>query len=43
MSTQNSSGDFTSNLGRIYTIYTGGFVGFVALMYLLEKLGVIPN
>jgi cation/acetate symporter len=42
MSTQNSSGDFTSNLGRIYTIYTGGFVGFVALMYLLEKLGV-PN
>jgi cation/acetate symporter len=42
MSTQSTSGDFTSNLGRVYAIYTGGFVAFVALMYVLETAGV-PN
>jgi len=36
------SGDFISNLGRIYTYYTGGFFGFVILLAILEQLGV-PN
>ncbi|MBM3607790.1 MAG: cation acetate symporter [Alphaproteobacteria bacterium] len=43
MTTQSSSGgDFTSNLGRVYAIYTGSFLGFVVFIWLLEKLGV-PN
>lgn len=33
-------GDFTSNLGRIYGTYTGGFVGFVILLAILEQVGV---
>jgi cation/acetate symporter len=35
-------GDFISNLGRIYTLYTGGFFGFVAVLAVLEQVGV-PN
>jgi cation/acetate symporter len=35
-------GDFLSNLGRIYGFYTGGFLGFVILLAILEQLGV-PN
>jgi cation/acetate symporter len=35
-------GDFTSNLGRIYGTYTGGFVAFVVLLAILEQVGV-PN
>jgi len=35
-------GDFISNLGRIYTYYTGGFFGFVIVLGILEQLGV-PN
>lgn len=35
-------GDFISNLGRIYGVYTGGFLGFVVLLAILEQLGV-PN
>jgi cation/acetate symporter len=31
-----------SNLGRIYAIYTGGFFAFVAVLAVLEQLGV-PN
>ena len=43
MSTETKSGgDFTSNLGKIYAIYTGGFFGFVILVGILEQLGV-PN
>jgi len=44
MSNQSSSGDgdFTSNLGRVYSIYTGGFAAFVILVAILEQLGV-PN
>ena len=43
MATQSSSGgDFTSNLGRVYTIYTGGFIAFVLFIWALEKLGVKP-
>ncbi len=33
---------FTSNLGKIYGIYTGGFLGFVIVLAILEQLGV-PN
>ncbi|MEX0759822.1 MAG: sodium:solute symporter family protein [Tistlia sp.] len=32
--------DFTSNLGRIYGIYTGGFIAFVILLAILEQVGV---
>ncbi len=35
-----AKGDFTSNLGRIYTVYTGGFLGFVIFLYILERAGV---
>jgi len=34
--------DFTSNLGRIYGTYTGGFIGFVILLAILEQIG-LPN
>jgi cation/acetate symporter len=33
---------FIANLGRIYAIYTGGFIGFVIFLGILEWLGV-PN
>ncbi|WP_208983706.1 sodium:solute symporter family protein [Pannonibacter carbonis] len=33
-------GDFTENLGKIYTVYVGGFAGFVVLMAIFEMLGV---
>jgi len=44
MSTQSQSkgGDFTSNLGRVYGLYTGGFAAFIVLVAILEKAGV-PN
>jgi cation/acetate symporter len=35
-------GDFTTGLGRIYGIYTGGFVAFIILVAILERAGV-PN
>ena len=35
-------GDFVSNLGRIYGIYTGGFIAFIVLMAILSAIGV-PN
>src|SRR5919106_5929231 len=31
---------FVENLGKIYGIYTGGFIGFVILMAVLEQMGV---
>jgi cation/acetate symporter len=37
---QAQKGDFLSNLGRIYGIYTGGFIGFVILLGILEQVGV---
>ncbi|MFO1068607.1 MAG: sodium:solute symporter family protein [Geminicoccaceae bacterium] len=37
MATQDA---FVSNLGRIYTIYTGSFLGFVLVLGLLEYLGM---
>lgn len=44
MSTEAKTGgsDFTSSLGRIYAIYTGGFVAFIILIAILERFGV-PN
>ncbi|MGD9667823.1 MAG: sodium:solute symporter family protein [Hyphomicrobiaceae bacterium] len=33
---------FLANLGKIYALYTGGFFGFVAVLAVLEQLGV-PN
>src|SRR5512134_815102 len=36
------SSDFLNNLGRVYGIYTGGFVAFVILIAVLEQMGV-PN
>jgi cation/acetate symporter len=41
-STKQVQGDFLSNLGKVYGIYTGGFVAFVLFLALLEQLGV-PN
>jgi cation/acetate symporter len=35
-----AKGDFISNLGRIYAVYTGGFVGFTILLAILEQLGM---
>ncbi len=35
-------GDFTQNLGKVYAIYTGGFIGFTILLGILEQMGV-PN
>ena len=40
--TTSGGGDFTSNLGRIYGIYTGGFIAFIILMAILSAMGV-PN
>lgn len=39
-STTAGGGDFTSNLGRIYGIYTGGFIAFIILMAVLSAMGV---
>jgi len=44
MANTSSSGgsDFTANLGKIYGIYTGGFLAFVILLAILEQVG-LPN
>jgi cation/acetate symporter len=43
MATQTSTGtDFVSQLGRVYAVYTGGFIAFVILLAILEQVGV-PN
>ena len=41
-STASKGGDFVSNLGKVYGIYTGGFLAFVILLAILEQMGV-PN
>ncbi len=33
-------GSFINNLGRIYGLYTGGFLAFIVLMAALEQIGV---
>jgi cation/acetate symporter len=42
MSGQITQSQFTSNLKRYYSFYTGGFVAFVILVGILEQMGV-PN
>ena len=43
MTTQTAgSSDFIKNLGRMYGTYTGGFIGFIILLAILEQVGV-PN
>ena len=43
MATQTSGADdFIKNLGKIYGLYTGGFLAFVILLAILEQVGV-PN
>ena len=42
MAVQSNTSDFTSNLGRVYGIYTGSFLAFVILLAVLEQVGV-PN
>ena len=34
------SGDFLNNLGKVYGIYAGGFLAFVAVLAVLEQIGV---
>ena len=36
-------GKFTDNLGRIYGMYTGGFVAFIILMAIFESMGMAAN
>jgi len=36
-------GRFIDNLGRVYALYTGGFLIFIILMAILEQLGVTAN
>jgi cation/acetate symporter len=40
--TAGASSDFIKNLGRMYGTYTGGFIGFIILLAILEQVGV-PN
>ena len=44
MATQSaaSTSDFIKNLGKMYGTYTGGFIGFILLLAVLEQVGV-PN
>jgi cation/acetate symporter len=43
MTTQTANtSDFIKNLGRMYGAYTGGFLGFIILLAILEQVGV-PN
>jgi cation/acetate symporter len=35
-------GGFLANLGKVYGMYTGGFIGFTILLAILEQMGV-PN
>jgi cation/acetate symporter len=42
VTTANGESSFTSNLGRVYATYTGGFIAFIILMAILSGLGV-PN
>ncbi|WP_048649392.1 sodium:solute symporter family protein [Nitratireductor soli] len=36
-------GNFLDNIGRVYGIYTGGFLAFIVLMAILEQLGVAAD
>jgi cation/acetate symporter len=43
MSLLKPKGSFIENLPRIYTIYTGGFILFILLMSIAEKLGATED
>jgi len=38
-----SQGDFKKGLNKVYTWYTGGFVGFVLVLAILEQMGLPKN
>ena len=38
-----AKGDFTDNLGRLYSIYAGGFAIFVIAMWILEDFAGLPS
>jgi len=38
--TSGNSGSFIDNIGKVYAMYTGGFVIFIILMAILEQMGV---
>jgi cation/acetate symporter len=40
--TRQTTAEFSKSLGRLYGIYTGGFVGFIVFIAVIEQLGV-PN
>ena len=40
--TTQTTAQFSKSLGRLYGIYTGGFLGFIAFIAVIEQLGV-PN
>ncbi len=42
MANKTSSSNFVANLGKIYGVYTGGFIFFVLVLAVLEQMGV-PN
>ena len=37
---QTSQSQFTANLKKYYTFYTGGFITFVIIVGILEQMGV---
>ena len=44
MATQTAgSSDFIKNLGKMYGTYTGGFIGFIILLAILEQAGVLEQ
>ena len=38
-----SQGDFKKGLNKVYTWYTGGFIGFVVVLAVLEQMGLSRN
>jgi cation/acetate symporter len=38
-----SQGDFKKGLNKVYTWYTGGFIGFVVILAVLEQMGLSRN
>ncbi|MBT9442880.1 MAG: cation acetate symporter [Acidovorax sp.] len=38
-----SQGDFKKGLNKVYTWYTGGFIGFVLVLAVLEQMGLPKN
>ena len=38
-----AKGDFTDNLGRLYSSYAGGFAVFVTALWILEDFAGLPS